>query len=399
MAVTQRKSSDRPGRSVEAKQDGIDYTAWIPAPLSPAIEFDAELARALSNAAGSLGELAGTGRNLPNPHLLLQPFLRKEAVLSSRIEGTRATITDLYAYEAAQLPLPGMAATEDKSDVREVLNYVRALNRGLELIRDYPVTLAMIEDLHGNLMTGVRGREKTPGKFRVRQNMIGAPDATLKTATYIPPPVVHMQDALRDLERYIRRDNDPYPPLVRLALIHYQFEAIHPFNDGNGRVGRLLMSLLLVNWNLLSVPLLYLSAYFERSRDQYYDLLQAVTERGAWREWILYFLRGIAEQSLDAADRAKRLQDLKDELTRTFSTARASALTTHLIARLFEQPVVTVSRAAEMIDAPYHTARQHVHKLVKEGILRPIGRSGHSELFIADEILQVVDEERDTLGS
>lgn len=387
------QASKLPGHFVAASQDGHDYQAWVPDPLPPAIVFDPTLASRLGDAAGALGELAGTGRNLANPHLLLQPFLRREAVLSSRIEGTQATIADLYAYEA-QLPLPGLSQPDERGgDVREVLNYVQALNRGLAAIADYPVSLALIEELHLHLMRGVRGRERTPGKFREGQNVIGPTGANLDTATYVPPPVVHMRDALRELEIYIRSDPADLHRLIQLALIHYQFEAIHPFNDGNGRVGRLLVSLLLVHWKLLPVPLLYLSAFFERHRIEYYERLQGVTQRGEWREWAMFFLQGVAEQSIDAAARAKSLQDLRGSLQDRAFAAHAPAGAVTLAGRLVEQPVVTIRRAQELLGVTYHNARRQVHRLVEIGILQPFPQHGHRELYIAGEVIAAVDTE------
>lgn len=390
----------RPGQPVAASQDGHVYQAWLPNPLPPKIEFDAALASHLGDAAGALGELAGTGRNLANPHLLLQPFLRREAVLSSRIEGTQATIADLYAYEA-QLPLPGVSEApipERTRDVREVLNYVEALNHGLDVVGDRPVSLALIQGLHLRLMTGVRGKERTPGQFRETQNIIGPAGSTLETATYVPPPVVHMNDALRALEAYIREGDPELHRLVQLALIHYQFEAIHPFSDGNGRVGRLLISLLLVHWRLLPVPLMYLSAYFESNRNEYYERLRAVTEQGDWRGWVTFFLKGITEQSLDAAARAKRLQDLRDRLQERAFAARAPAGAVTLAARLVEQPVLTIRRAQDLLGVTYHNARRQVKRLVDIGILQPLPQNGHRELYIAGEVVEAVDTDRPLRG-
>jgi Fic family protein len=224
---------------------------------------------------------------MPNPHLLIGPFMRREAVLSSRIEGTQADIVDLYAYEVGQLPLPGMELPPSEGDVREVLNYVHALEYGLERLNTLPVSLRLIRELHDRLLTGVRGEHATPGEFRRRQNWIGRPGCTLNEATFVPPPVPQMRNALDAFEKYLN-SGDLHPPLVRLALAHYQFEAIHPFVDGNGRIGRLLISLLLVQWDLMPLPLLYLSAFFHRHRQDYYERLMAVSERDAWRDWILF---------------------------------------------------------------------------------------------------------------
>ena len=234
------------GRVIRVGQGQSAYWAFVPNPLPPPLTLDTALIRWLSEADRALGELAGLGRALPNPHLLISPFIRREAVLSSRIEGTQADLADLYAFEAGQLALPGFKPAPSEADVREVANYVRALEYGLERLSTLPVSLRLIREVHARLMEGVRGESATPGEFRRTQNWIGAPGCTLNEATYVPPPVEEMHAALDAFEKYLHTE-DELPPLVRLALIHYQFEAIHPFVDGNGRIGRLLLSLLLVH--------------------------------------------------------------------------------------------------------------------------------------------------------
>jgi Fic family protein len=221
------------------------------------------LTRTLTDAVQALSELAGIGRAISNPHLLINPFIRREAVLSSRIEGTQADIADLYAYQVGQLPLANMPSPPE-ADVKEVHNYVQALEYGLKRLETLPMSLRLIRELHARLMEGVRGEYATPGEFRRSQNWIGPANSNLNEAPFVPPPVPQMHEALNSLEEYLHRHDVTYPPLVRLAFVHYQFEAIHPFIDGNGRVGRLLISLLLVEWKLLPLPLLYLSAFFYR---------------------------------------------------------------------------------------------------------------------------------------
>lgn len=238
------------------------FWAFVPNPLPPALEWTDELAQALSDADRALGALAGLSNALPNPHLLVRPFVRREAVLSSRIEGTQASLTDLYAFEAKQLPL-----LDAPADVREVFNYVDALEYGLKRLEALPVSLRLIRELHARLMQGVRGEPMTPGEFRRSPNWIGPFGSTLETAPFVPPPPLEMEQALAEFEKFLHTEST-LPPLVRLGLIHYQFEAIHPFLDGNGRVGRLLISLLLGAWELLPEPLLNLSVYFERQRQQ-----------------------------------------------------------------------------------------------------------------------------------
>ena len=261
---------------------------------------------------------------------------------------------------------------------------------GLQRLDTLPVSLRFIKELHERLMDGVRGEHATPGEFRRSQNWIGAPGCTLNEASFVPPPVAEMQGALNDFERYLHAE-DAYPPLIRLAFIHHQFESIHPFLDGNGRIGRLLVVLLLVHWDLLSLPLLYLSAFFERNRDMYYDLLQAVSEQGAWERWIEFFLHGVAEQARDGISRAKQLQDLQQGWRILVSRSRVSPLVPRLVDILFEMPVLTISTAKDHLDVgSYHTAQSAVERLVEEGVLRQVSTGRYDRVFVADEILRIV---------
>ena len=379
------------GRLLKVGQGDAAYRAFVPNPLPPALNLDAKLIRILSGADRALGELAGLGRTMPNPELLIRPFIRREAVLSSRIEGTQTGITDLYLYEARQMALPGMKPASTDADAREVLNYVRALEYGLERVQTLPISLRLVRELHEHLLKGVRGERATPGEFRHSQNWIGKPRCTLNDADYIPPPVPEMNDALDAFEKYLHSGND-HPPLVRLALIHYQFEAIHPFLDGNGRIGRLLLSLLLVNWKLLPLPLLYLSAFFERHRQDYYDLLLAISERGAWSEWLAFFLSGVAEQSQEANQMAKKLQDLQLKWREKLTKARASALLLRLADSLFESPLVTIPQAQRVLGVTYRTAQQNVERLVEEDILQQESKTSYGKTFSARDILNLISE-------
>lgn len=364
---------------------------FVPDPLPPVMEVNLELMSALSEADRALAELAGAGRNMTNPRVFISPFVRREAVLSSRIEGTQATATDVYAFEAGQLSLPELRSFPRRSDAQEVLNYVRALEYGLVRVGELPLSLRLVRELHEILMGGVRGEEYTPGEFRRTQNWVGPPGCSIEDATFVPPPVREMHGALDSFERYLHAE-DVYPPLVRLALVHYQFEAIHPFLDGNGRVGRLLISLMLVEWDLLPLPLLYLSAFFERYKQDYYELLLAVSTRGAWREWVMFFLRGVGEQSRDALQKANRLQDLQIEWRERLTQARTSALLPRLADRLFDTPIITIPEAQRILDVTYSSARNNVEKLVGAGILRQVGEGSYGKVFLADEILQIVED-------
>ncbi|MCI0692180.1 Fic family protein [candidate division KSB1 bacterium] len=364
------------------------YWAFIPNSLPPPLQLDAELVRVLSDADRALGELAGLGRATPNPQLLVGPFIRREAVLSSRIEGTQASLADLYAYEAGQLS--GLKAAPPESDVREVHNYVRAMEYGLERVKALPISLRLLRELHQWLMEGVRGERATPGEFRRSQNWIGRPGCTLNNATYVPPPVNKMHEALDAFEKYLHAGNE-YPPLVRLAFIHYQFEAIHPFLDGNGRIGRLLISLLLMHWNLLPLPLLYLSAFFERHREDYYDLLLAVSERGAWREWALYFLRGVEEQAQSASSKARQLQDLQLKWREQLQRARVSGLAFGIADFLFQVPILSAREVQDRFKVSHPAAVQAMQRLEKMGILQEATGKPRNRIYIASAIMQIVE--------
>src|SRR5947208_9653684 len=271
---------------------GGGYAAFVPDPLPPELQWTPTLVRALSDADRLVGRLAGEGGRLPNPHLLIRPFVRREAVLSSRIEGTRATLGELLAAEA------GAAVDRSPADLREVANYVVALEYGVMRLKTQPLSLRLTRELHTKLMTGVRGGHATPGEFRKTQNWIGPPGRTLENAIYVPPPPEVLVECLSAWEKFLH--DQSLPVLVQAALMHIQFEAIHPFLDGNGRVGRLLITLFLVERDVLPTPLLYLSAFFEATRGDYYDRLQSVHAKSEWEEWLVYFLNGVARQSEDA---------------------------------------------------------------------------------------------------
>jgi len=364
---------------------GREYWAYYPAPLPPRLEWDSHLAEALSRAAGSLGELKGISRGLANPDLLIAPFIRREAVLSSRIEGTQASLSDLFTYEAVQLSM-----FERQTDVKEVHNYVRALEHGLERMKTLPISLRLIRELHERLMAGVRGEKRDPGDFRRTQNWIGPAGCSLDEAAFVPPPPEDMHQALQELEEYLHTPSS-LPPLVRIALIHYQFEAIHPFLDGNGRLGRLLIVLLLCAWELLPQPLLYLSAYFQRRRQSYYDHLLAVSQRGAWQEWLAFFLEGIYEGSRDAITRSRRLLDLREGFREKFQDRRTSARLLQVIDLIFSRPILTINGLATALEGmDYQSAYRYINTLEEEEVLREITGQARNRVYQADAILKAI---------
>ena len=379
------------GKLVKIGRGEDAYWAFVPNPLPPKLEFDAELVSVLSDADRALGELSGLGRTAPNPNLFIGPFIRREAVLSSRIEGTQADIADLYAYEAGQLSRSGSKPAPPESDVREVLNYVHALEYGIERIHELPVSLRLLRELHERLMEGIRGDRYTPGEFRRSQNWIGPPGCPLMHATYVPPPVPEMQTALGAFEKYLHAE-DGYPPLVRIALIHQHFEALHPFLDGNGRIGRLLISLLLVHWNLLPMPLLYLSAYFERNRQEYYERLLAVSQEGDWHGWLLYFLQGVAEQSVDVIDRAKRLQELQAAWRAQLQQTRAPGLLLSMMDSLFRWPYLSGRGVQADFGVSHPTAMQALRKLQSLSIVQEVTEGGRNRMYVSDDIVRILEQ-------
>jgi len=331
-----------------------------------------------------MGTLSGIGENLPNPHLLIYPFIRKEAVLSSRIEGTQSSLSELLLFEATKV--------EKQRDVREVQNYVRAMEYGLKRLEELPLSLRLIRELHAILMEGVRGERATPGEFRKSQNWIGPPGCTLNDATFVPPPVAEMQEALDHLERFLHADKQ-LPPLVELALIHYQFETIHPFLDGNGRIGRLLITLFLCQRGILNKPLLYLSAFFERHHQEYYQHLLDVSQRGAWRQWLEFFLQAVVEQSGDAVGRARRLLDLHRNYCQISLEKRLPPTAGQLVELIFMRPVLNTKVAQEFLKVTYPAAQKAINALVEQGILAEITGGKRNKAYAAKEILGILEEE------
>ena len=366
------------------------YWAFLPSPLPPKIEWPLSLVSILSEAERDLSQLATLVSTFPFPRLLIQPFIRNEAVLSSRIEGTRASLVDLYTYETAQLSF-----FERTDDVREVYNYVRAMDYGIDRLKTLPVSLRFIRELHEKLtpkgaqsVENVRGGSLTPGEFRRSQNWIGPLGSTPYTAPYVPPPVEAMHQALDALEKFIHSDTE-IPVLIRAGLIHYQFEAIHPFLDGNGRVGRLLIILLLCEWGLLPQPMLNISAYIERYRQQYYDLLLNVSQQGAWEDWLHFFLRGVSEQARDGVYRMERLREIRVTYQNIYDKDRNPERMAAVIDFLFSRPILSVRQTSDGLGIPFKTARDYLAKLEQAGMLREITGYARNRIFQADEIMKL----------
>lgn len=330
----------------------VGYKSFVPAelPPNPPIQYDDELQGLLSLADRKLGRLDGVTQILPNPELFVAMYVKKEAVLSSQIEGTQASFVDVLSTEYNQ------ADDQRHDDVKEVINYVDAMNWGLEQLASFPLSLRLIRNIHARLIHNTRGANKNPGEFRTSQTWIGPAGCTLNTATFVPPTVPDMNVALGDLELFIHQE-DFIPALVKIAMIHAQFETIHPFLDGNGRMGRLLITFWLCQQNILTKPLLYLSFYFKKNRAEYYDRLMAVRKNGDWENWIKFFLRGIAEVSDEATESARAILKIKEDATNAlYKKDRTNSNYQRLLNYLFEQPFIKRSDVEQYLDVSNPTA-------------------------------------------
>jgi Fic family protein len=339
----------------------------------------------LSEADAALGRLAGSGRLLPDPHLLVNAYITREAVSSSRIEGTQASVTEVF--DAA------VTGETKRGDIREVRNYVAALQHGMRRLKDdgFPISLRLIKEMHKILLTDVRGQDKTPGEFRTSQNWINSPDNRPETATFVPPPVHEMWQALDDWEKYLHDGTPRLPLLVRCALLHYQFETIHPFLDGNGRLGRLFIVLYLTDRGRLPAPLLYLSSYFDQRKSDYYDRLQYVRERGEITEWLQFFLDGVAVQANDAVERAEQLSDLREDYRARLRGGGRAHLVVDL---LFANPILTVRHVMDSLDVSQPGASNLLRRLGAEGIVQEVGTGpGVRHRWVCRDVLKVLDPE------
>ena len=365
---------DFPHRAGRSIQQPSGYRAFIPAPLppDPPIAYSGELQALLSDADRDIGRLDALATLLPNPDLFVAMYVRHEAVLSSQIEGTQSTLEDVLAFEA------NAQRDDTPKDVAEVVNYVRAMNHGLARLPELPLSLRLLREIHGELMQGVRGGDKSPGEFRTSQNWIGGRGSTLRNASFIPPPPHELMAALGQLELFLHQARSSVPLLVRCALAHAQFETIHPFLDGNGRVGRLLITLMLCEEGALSRPLLYLSLYLKARRAEYYDRLTAIRQQGHWEQWLAFFLRGVSVTARSATRTAQDIVALRDS-HRTAVASNAKALA--LLDQLLRQPTVSVNRVAQLIGCTFPTASKLVRDLEQRGWLRELTGYGRNRLW------------------
>jgi Fic family protein len=360
------------------------YQAFIPAPLPPEIEIDPEMLSLLSQADRALGRLDGAADALPNPDLFVFMYVRKEAVLSSQIEGTQASLIDVLEFEAQAV------APDNPQDVAEVVNYIAAVKYGLERLQTLPISLRLIREIHQQLMRNVRGSERDPGEFRRTQNWIGPGGCSLVNATYVPPPPEAMHESLHNLESFLH-DPQPMAILIKIGLAHAQFETIHPFLDGNGRTGRLLITFLLCEQEILKYPLLYLSYYFKKYRSEYYDLLQNVRDQGDWERWLKFFLRGVFEVAQEASATARQIIEMKESHRQIVidRLGRRSGNAIALLESLYFRPIFRVEQVAEITNASYTNTNTLVKDLCEIGLLREITGQKRNRAFEYSPYLDV----------
>jgi Fic family protein len=358
------------------------YLAFSPKQLPPKINFDQKMALAISKADRTVGKLSGVGLQLPNANLLIMPYLRKEALSSSRIEGTRISLSDLLLSEAK-------GAEEQSPDALEVANYVRAVNFAMEKIQEGPINLDLIKDMHKILMQGVRGKDKLPGEHRKIQNWIGPPNCKVQEANFVPPPPEEIIPLMENVISYLNQD-DGMPLLIKCALMHYQFETIHPFCDGNGRIGRALIALYLCKKKIIIKPLLYISGYFETHKREYSSLLLKTNKDGKFEDYLFFFLEALTVQAEDALQRAIKLQGLREEYREKIQSQTQSNNLLRLIDELFKNPYITITTTESILKITYPTAKRLVETLVGLRILKQADESRRNKMFIAPDIFDVI---------
>jgi len=384
--MTNSNNSPRAGRMV---QQASGYRAFIPNPLPPvpAIDLTGNVQALLSQADHALGLLEGAALLLPNPELFVFMYIRKEAVLSSQIEGTQSSLQDVLAAEAK------LFDPNAPSDVGEVVNYVRAMQHGIARLDQLPISVRLIREIHAELMQGVRGGNLTPGELRRSQNWIGPAGCGIRNASFVPPPPHEMLQAMSELELFLNSPSS-LPLLVQIAIAHVQFETIHPFLDGNGRVGRLLITFLLMNRGLLTQPVLYLSHHFKRHRSAYYEHLQTVRTRGDWEGWIEFFLQGVIDVSREAVMTAKSILAMREEYRSKIADimGRGAGSAHRVMEKLFDQPIVAVATVREWLDITPAGANSVVNRLVEIGLLSEITGYARNRRFRFDPYLKLFED-------
>ena len=376
--------TNRAGTLVGNLSGEMAYESFRPAPLppNPPIEVSGELLTKLIDANKKIATLEGLSSRIPNMGLFVSMYVRKEALLSSQIEGTQCTLEDI---------LNPLIEENTNRDVSDVVNYIRATEFALERLKTLPLCNRLIKETHAVLLESVRGQEKNPGEFRYSQNWIGGQGSTLKNARYIPPNPEDMLTAMSDLEKYINSD-DTLDPLIQAALIHYQFETTPPFLDGNGRVGRLLITLFLMEKDILSTPALYISYYLKMNRIEYYDRMTQVRRTGDYEQWISFFLQAFADSAEDAIHTIDRLTALHDKSTKLFDslTKRQRTSVLKVFSYLESNPIIDIQKTATTLEMSYNTVSKVVSILIEDGILKQTDKSGKAKIYSYTEYLDIL---------
>ncbi len=363
------------------------YKAFVPTPLppQPPLHIDAELVKKSEQATVSLARLDSIAYALSNQDLFIAMYVKKEALLSAQIEGTQASLEDIFDYESGE-------TVENINDVQEVVNYVKAMNYGIERLKTFPMSVRLIKELHAIMLKGTRGTNKTPGDFKRSQNWIGPANSTLQNAFFVPPSPDDTYQAMSDLEKYLH-DDSPYSVLINCALLHYQFETIHPFLDGNGRVGRLLITLYLYWKGVIEKPILYASYYFKKNRQEYYDRLTMVRNSGNYEQWVQFFLEGIIQASDSAIEDTKKIISLQSSDQELLWVQKISSpLATRLLNRLFYTPIISIKNVEEYFDISYPTAAQLIKQFVAIGILKEITGQKRAKRFVYSKYMAILSE-------
>ena len=375
--------NNRAGKSVQNFSGESKYYSFYPYPLppKPEIEIDTEMQQLLIDAHKKLALLNGLSDRIPSKDLFISMYVRKEALISSQIEGTQCTLDDVLDPDAER---------NINLDVADVINYVRACSFAIERLKTLPMCNRLLREIHGELMAGVRGQEKNPGEFRKSQNWIGAANCTLNEARYIPPNVEDMNVALMDLEAYMNTDDD-YDPLIRIALIHYQFETIHPFLDGNGRVGRLMILLYLMEQGFISKPVIYISYFLKKNQIEYYDRISEVRRSGNYEQWISFFLDAVSSAAKDSLATIENLSALHDRNVKGLPvTTRKNDNVRRLFDYIEQYPIIDIKRTAKSLGISYNTTASAVNKLVEAGILKETTNASRNRVFSYDEYLNIL---------
>lgn len=376
-------SNNRSGKWVQNLSGEMAYKSFYPAPLPPipALSLDEYTLNLVIEAHRSIAYLEGLAVRIPSLALFVSMYVRKEALLSSQIEGTQATLEDILDPEAY---------TNANRDVVDVVNYVRATEFAVERLKKLPLCNRLIREIHSVLMEGVRGQEKSPGEFRTSQNWIGGAGSTLKNARYIPPNPDDMQEAISDLEKYLNDENDATDPLIKAALMHYQFETIHPFLDGNGRVGRLMIMLFLMENKVMSIPSMYISYFLKRNRTEYYDRMSEVRRRGDYEQWVRFFLEAVLESANDAAQAIDELARLHDDNLKKISAIKRNDTLKKLFYYLEKNPIIEIGKTAKDLEVSYNAITGAVKKMCTEGILVEASKQGRTRLFHYEAYLTIL---------